>query len=109
MTGAVIFSDDASDAHAISGESLGYRIIAGSRTGNSVTVSVVDQYGDPMSGVEFWLNSNLDRVTVTWIQRWRLRRHRAKVTRTRSSTPRKSTAPSQDSEDEFRVDRHRSH
>ena len=62
VTGAVIFSDDATDAHAISGESLGYRIIAGSRTGNSVTVSVVDQYGDPMGGVEFWLNSDLDGV-----------------------------------------------
>ena len=62
VTGHVIFSDDDSDAHAVSGETLGYRIIAGSRTGNSVTVKVIDQYGDPMSGVEFWLHSNLDGV-----------------------------------------------
>ena len=62
VTGHVIFSDDDSDAHAVSGETLGYRIIAGSRTSNSVTVKVIDQYGDPMSGVEFWLHSNLDGV-----------------------------------------------
>ena len=62
VTGHVIFSDDASDAHAVSGETLGYRIIAGNRTGNSVTVKVIDQYGDPMRGVEFWLHSNLDGV-----------------------------------------------
>ena len=62
VMGHVIFSDDDSDAHAVSGETLGYRIIAGSRTGNSVTVKVIDQYGDPMRGVEFWLHSDLDGV-----------------------------------------------
>ena len=61
VTGHVIFSDDDSDAHAVSGETLGYRIIAGSRTGNSVTVKVTDQYGDPMRGVEFWLQSDPGR------------------------------------------------
>ena len=60
VTGHVIFSDDASDPHAVSAKSLQYRIISGSRTGNSWTVEVVDQYGDGMSNVEFWLNSDLD-------------------------------------------------
>ena len=60
VTGYVIFSDDASDPHSVSGDSAGYRIIAGSRTGNSVTVSVVDQYGDGMRNVEISANSDLD-------------------------------------------------
>ena len=62
VTGHVIFSDDASDPHAVSGESATYRIIAGSRTGNSVTVSVVDQYGDGMRNVAVSVSSNLDTV-----------------------------------------------
>ena len=70
VTGHVIFSDDKSDPHDISAaglsrsaeESRFYRIISGSRTGNSFTVQVVDQYGDPMGNVEFWLNSDLDGV-----------------------------------------------
>ena len=49
--GHVIFSDDASDPHNVKAEVMGastwYRIISGSRTGNTVTVSVVDQYGRP--------------------------------------------------------------
>ena len=62
--GHVIFSDDASDPHnveaSVMGASTWYRIISGSRTGNSVTVSVVDQYGDPMRGVAISLLSDLD-------------------------------------------------
>ena len=63
-SGHVIFSDDPSDAHAVSGESVQYRLIAGSRTGNSVTVSVVDQYGDGMRNVEVSVESNLDTAAV---------------------------------------------
>ena len=59
-TGYVIFSDDPSDAHAVSGETAEYRLIAGSRTGNSVTVSVIDQYGDPMRNVAISVDSSLD-------------------------------------------------
>ena len=61
VTGYVIFSDDASDPHAVSGESSEYRIIAG-RTGNSVTVTVLDQYGDGMRSVEVSAHSNLDVI-----------------------------------------------
>ena len=82
--GHVIFSDDASDPHNVKaevmGESAWYRIISGSRTGNSVTVSVVDQYGDPMRGIAVGLQSNLDEILTGPL--------------TRSSTPRKSTSPS---------------
>ena len=58
--GYAIFSDDRSDPHNVSADGGDYRIIAGSRTGNSVTVEVVDQYGDPMRGVEISVTSNLD-------------------------------------------------
>ena len=58
--GTVIFSDDASDTHSVSGESAEYQIISGSRTPNVVTVKVVDQYGDPQRGVNVTVNSNLD-------------------------------------------------
>ena len=64
-SGHVIFSDDASDPHAVSGESASYRLIAGSRTGNSVTVSVVDQYGDGMRNVQISVESDLDADTPT--------------------------------------------
>ena len=63
-TGAVIFSDDAPDPHkveaTVQGQSAWYRIIAGSRTGNSVTVTVLDQYGDPMRNTHVFLSSDLD-------------------------------------------------
>ena len=62
VKGHVIFSDDASDPHAVSGETANYRIIAGTATGNSVTVSVVDQYGDGMRNVAVSVDSNLDTV-----------------------------------------------
>ena len=62
-SGHVIFSDDASDPHAVSGETATYRIIAGSATGNSVTVSVVDQYGDGMRNVAISVDSDLDTIT----------------------------------------------
>ena len=64
-TGYVIFSDDASDPHAVSGETAEYRITAGGRTGNSVTVSVVDQYGDGMRNVAVSVSSNLDVIAPT--------------------------------------------
>ena len=61
VSGHVIFSDDASDPHSVSGGSAGaYQIIAGSRTGNSVTVTVLDQYGDGMRNVEISVESSLD-------------------------------------------------
>ena len=60
--GIVIFSDDASDTHSVSGTSSGYQIIGGSRTPNVVTVKVVDQYGDPQRGVDVTVNSALDRA-----------------------------------------------
>ena len=59
-TGHVIFSDDGRDPHNVKGESASYRIIAGGRTGNSVTVTVLDQYGDPMRNVDISVTSNLD-------------------------------------------------
>ena len=59
-SGHVIFSDDASDPHAVSGETAKYRIIAGSSSGNSVTVKVVDQYGDGMRNVAVNVSSALD-------------------------------------------------
>ena len=68
-TGHVIFSDDSSDPHAVEasvmGESTWYRIISGSRTGNAVTVSVVDQYGDAMRNVAIGLTSSLDVAVPT--------------------------------------------
>ena len=60
VSGAVIFSDDPSDAHSAAGESESYRIISGSRTPNTVTVKVVDQYGDPLRNVAISVNSDLD-------------------------------------------------
>ena len=62
-SGHVIFSDDLSDPHAVSGDTATYRIIAGSATGNSVTVSVVDQYGDGMRNVAISVDSDLDTIT----------------------------------------------
>ncbi len=64
VTGSVIFSDDASDPHAAAGESSAYRILAG-RTGNSVTVTVLDQYGDGMRNVHVSTYSDLDVITPT--------------------------------------------
>ena len=64
-TGYVVFSDDPLDPHKVAGESASYRIIAGSRTGNSVTVSVLDQYGDPMRNIEVSVTSDLDGATPT--------------------------------------------
>ncbi len=61
-SGHVIFSDDPSDPHAVSGETSTYRIIAGTRTGNSVTVKVVDQYGDGMRNVAINVSSNQDTI-----------------------------------------------
>ncbi len=61
-SGYVIFSDDRPDPHKVTGSSLPYRIISGSRTGNSVSVKVVDQYGDPMRSVKISVSSNLDRL-----------------------------------------------
>ena len=58
--GTVIFSDDPSDTHSVSGTSSAYQIIGGSRTPNVVTVKVVDQYGDPQRGVDITVSSNLD-------------------------------------------------
>ena len=61
VTGHVIFSDDASDPHSVTGAAAGsYRTIAGSRTGNSVTVTVLDQYGDGMRNVQISVSSDLD-------------------------------------------------
>jgi hypothetical protein len=60
--GAVIFSDDASDTHSVSGESVEYQLIGGSRTPNVVTVKVVDQYGDPQRGVDVTVSSDLDKA-----------------------------------------------
>ena len=59
-TGYVIFSDDPSDPHKVTSESADYRIITGNRTGNSVTVKVVDQYGDGMGNVRVSVESTLD-------------------------------------------------
>jgi hypothetical protein len=64
VTGSVIFSDDASDPHAAAGESSAYRILAG-RTGNSVTVTVLDQYGDGMRNVHVSTYSDLDVIAPT--------------------------------------------
>ena len=64
-TGYAIFSDDPSDAHSVSADGGQYRIIAGVRNGNSVTVEVLDQYGDPMRGVEISVNSSLDNADPT--------------------------------------------
>ena len=61
VTGYAVFSDDASDPHKVSGESAEYRIIGG-RTGNSVTVEVLDQYGDGMRNVAISVSSNLDVI-----------------------------------------------
>ena len=61
--GHVIFSDDPSDPHKVSGGSASYQIISGSRTGNSVTVTVIDQYGDPMRNVSISVSSDLDDVS----------------------------------------------
>ena len=63
-SGHVIFSDDASDPHAVSGETAQYRIISGSASGNSVTVSVVDQYGDGMRNVQISVSSGLDTAAT---------------------------------------------
>ena len=63
-SGHVIFSDDPSDAHAVSGETSTYRIIAGTRTGNSVTVKVVDQYGDGMRNVAINVSSDQDAIAM---------------------------------------------
>jgi len=60
VVGIVIFSDDASDTHSVSGTSSEYQIIGGARTPNVVTVKVVDQYGDPQRGVDVTVNSDLD-------------------------------------------------
>ena len=60
VTGYVIFSDDPSDPHSVSAESADYRIIGGSQTGNSVTVTVLDQYGDGMRNVDVSVDSTLD-------------------------------------------------
>ena len=64
VTGSVIFSDDISDPHAAAGESSAYRILAG-RTGNSVTVTVLDQYGDGMRNVHVSTYSDLDVIAPT--------------------------------------------
>ena len=65
-TGYVIFSDDASDPHNVVGSSAAeYRIIGGGRTGNSVTVTVVDQYGDGMRNVAVSVHSELDTINAT--------------------------------------------
>ena len=58
----MIFSDDASDPHSVSGESASYRVGSG---GNSVNVKVVDQYGDGMRNVAISVNSNLDVINST--------------------------------------------
>ena len=86
VTGYVIFSDDASDPHRVNGESAEYRIIGG-RTGNSVTVEVLDQYGDGMRNVAISALSDLDARIPTPEDE-----NRASLTR--SSTPRRSTSPS---------------
>ena len=62
VSGAVIFSDDPSDPHSASAETESYRLIAGSRTPNTVTIKVVDQYGDPLRNVDVTLNSDLDDI-----------------------------------------------
>ena len=64
VSGGVIFSDDPSDPHSAAAESESYRIISGSRTPNTVTVKVVDQYGDPQRNVDVSVNSDLDDVDV---------------------------------------------
>ena len=56
-----MFSDDASEATSVSGASAAsYRIIDSDGTGNSVTVTVTDQYGDPMRNVGVNVESSLD-------------------------------------------------
>ena len=62
VSGAVIFSDDPSDPHSATAQSESYRLISGSRTPNTVTIKVVDQYGDPLRNVDVSLNSNLDVI-----------------------------------------------
>ena len=62
--GTVIFSDDGSDTHSVSGTSSAYQIIGGSRTPNVVTVKVVDQYGDPQRGVDITVLSSLDMAAT---------------------------------------------
>ena len=62
VSGGVIFSDDPSDPHSATAESESYRIISGSRTPNTVTVKVVDQYGDPQRSVDISVNSDLDVI-----------------------------------------------
>ena len=62
VSGAVIFSDDPSDPHSATAQSESYRLISGSRTPNTVTIKVVDQYGDPLRNVDVSLNSDLDVV-----------------------------------------------
>jgi len=62
--GTVIFSDDGSDTHSVSGTSSAYQIIGGSRTPNVVTVKVVDQYGDPQRGVDVTVSSSLDMAAT---------------------------------------------
>jgi len=62
VVGAVIFSDDSSDPHSVVGTSEEYRIIGGSRTPNTVTVKVVDQYGDPQRNVDISVTSESDNA-----------------------------------------------
>lgn len=59
--GYVVFSDNPSRLTSVSGSSASsYRIIDSGGTGNSVTVSVTDQYGDPMRNVGINVESSLD-------------------------------------------------
>ena len=63
-TGYAIFADDPSDPHSVSADGGQYRIISGVRNGNSVTVEVLDQYGDPMRGIDISVTSSLDAAAV---------------------------------------------
>ena len=58
--GYAIFSDEDSDPHKVTGESAAaYRL---GSTVNSMTVKVVDQYGDPMPNVAISVASSLDKA-----------------------------------------------
>ena len=60
-SGYALFSDDPSAATSVSGASAAsYRIVNSDGTGNSVTVTVTDQYGDPLRNIGITVDSDLD-------------------------------------------------
>ena len=60
-SGYALFSDDPATATSVSGASASsYRIVNSDGTGNSVTVTVTDQYGDPLRNIGITVDSDLD-------------------------------------------------